>query len=228
MKPAPPRYAESFHRIHNNEMTTDELIGSVTHLLQQLRDGEASAAQQALWERYFRRLAGIARTKLTPAARRSADEEDIALSALNSFFQAAEQGRYPDLRDRTGLWPLLACIATRRALKRNEHEFTAKRGGGQVRGDSGLAVGGEQAGHNGFDHFIGTEPTPDSIVELQELTQRLMGQLENTRLREVAQLKLIGHSNREIASQLAVTERTVERKLARIRHLWLILDEADG
>lgn len=211
-------------------MTTDESIGSVTHLLRQLRDGEADAAQQALWERYFQRLAGIARTKLVPAARRSADEEDVALSTLNSFFKATAQGRYPDLRDRTELWPLLACIAIRRALKLNEREFAEKRGGGTVRGDSALREAtkhGRQGGTNGFDQFIAPEPTPDSVVELQELTGQLLQKLENNRLRDVAQLKLSGHTNREIAEKLEVTERTVERKLLRVRHHWSLLNEAN-
>ena len=211
-------------------MSTEVSIGSVTQLLQQLRDGEASAAQQALWERYFERLAGIARTKLAPVARRAADEEDIALSALNSFFRATEQGRYPELRDRTELWPLLACIAVRRALKLNEREFAAKRGGGTVRGDSAIGEtrkNGRQGDEIGFDHFLSSEPTPDSIVELEELAGRFMRKLENNRLRDVAQLKLSGHTNREIAGKLEITERTVERKLLRIRHHWSMLDEAD-
>lgn len=210
---------------------TTESIGSVTHLLHQLRDGEAGAAQQALWERYFHRLAGIARTKLAPAARRSADEEDIALSTLNSFFKATGQGRYPDLRDRTELWPLLACIAIRRALKLNEREFAEKRGSGTVRGDSAIGQlwkNGRHDDENGFDDFIARDPTPDSIVELKELTGHLLRKLENNRLRDVARLKLSGHSNREISEQLEVTERTVERKLVRVRHYWSMLDEANG
>jgi hypothetical protein len=58
--------------------------GSVTHWLQLLKAGD-SAAAQPLWERYFRRLVGFARTKLQGLPRRAADEEDVALSAFHSL-----------------------------------------------------------------------------------------------------------------------------------------------
>ena len=57
-------------------MNNDDSIGSVTHLLRQLQNGEATHAQQEIWERYFQRLAGFARTKLAAGVRRTADEED--------------------------------------------------------------------------------------------------------------------------------------------------------
>ena len=59
---------------------------SVTHWLHQLAANDDSAAQQQLWNRYFARLAALARTRLTGAPQRDADEEDVVLSAFNSFF----------------------------------------------------------------------------------------------------------------------------------------------
>src|SRR5262245_43324907 len=58
--------------------------GSVTHWLGLLRAGDHAAAQP-LWERYFSRLVGLARAKLQGLPRRAADEEDVALSAFDSF-----------------------------------------------------------------------------------------------------------------------------------------------
>ena len=199
--------------------------GSVTQMLQQLRDGEASMAQQALWERYFRRLAGIARKKLNEAGRRVVDEDDIALSTLDSFFQATEQGRYPDLADRTELWPLLAQIAVCKALKQRERMQAAKRGGGKVRGDSVVDEFHFSGATPGFDRFFSDEPTPDSVAELKEMVHGFMNKLEDESLRSVAELKLSGHTNREIADKLDVSERTVERKLVRTRTFWTMLCE---
>jgi DNA-directed RNA polymerase specialized sigma24 family protein len=210
-------------------MAADVSVGSVTELLQQLRDGEASTAQQALWERYFQRLAGIARMKLAPVASRVRDEEDIALSTLDSFFQATEAGRYPEIGDRTELWPLLAQIAVCKALKHRERELATKRGAGAVRGDSavdGLSWNRSIDAQAGFDQFLSSEPTPDSVAELKELVCNLMQRLENVTLRQVAQLKLSGYANNEIADKLEVSERTVERKLVRIRTLLSMLGEA--
>jgi hypothetical protein len=66
--------------------------GSVTAWISQLKAGEAAAAQP-LWERHFRRLVALARRKLQATPCRAADEEDVALSAFDSFFRAAHRGQ---------------------------------------------------------------------------------------------------------------------------------------
>src|SRR5262249_14633252 len=93
----------SAHRVAPLPMSPE---GSGTHWLGPLKAGDAAAAQP-LWERYFRRLAGLARKKLQGSPRLAADGEDVAQSAFKSFYRGAEQGRFPDLRDRDDLWRLL-------------------------------------------------------------------------------------------------------------------------
>src|SRR5262249_15198784 len=66
------------------------------------------AAAQKLWEGYFQKMVGLARQKLQGLPRRAADEEDVALSAFNSFCLGAGAGRFPQLSDRDSLWPLAA------------------------------------------------------------------------------------------------------------------------
>src|SRR5205085_443432 len=73
--------------------------GSVSHWIRQLQAGDHAAAQK-LWEGYFHRLVGLARAKMRGVSRRAADEEDVALSAFDSFCRGAEQGRFPKLQDR--------------------------------------------------------------------------------------------------------------------------------
>jgi hypothetical protein len=65
--------------------------GSVTHWLARLQAGEDEAAR-LLWDRYFQRLVGLARKRLQGTPFRSADE-DVALSAFDSFCRAAQEGR---------------------------------------------------------------------------------------------------------------------------------------
>src|SRR5947209_3676484 len=79
--------------------------GSVTHWIGQLKAGEAAAAQP-LWEGYFQKMVQLARGKLQGLPRRAADEEDVALSAFDSFCRGAGAGRFPQLSDRDSLWPL--------------------------------------------------------------------------------------------------------------------------
>src|SRR3954465_6949521 len=95
--------------------------GSVTRWLAPLQAGDPAAAQQ-LWERYFRRLVGLARTKLRGAPRRAADEEDVALSAFDSFCRHAEAGRFPRLADRDSLWRLLVTVTARKAAHQARDE----------------------------------------------------------------------------------------------------------
>src|SRR5947209_526174 len=106
-------------------MPTD---GSVTRWLGRLQTGDPAAPQQ-LWERYYRRLVALARTKLRDAPGLASDEEDLALSAFNSFFQGAGEGRFPQLGDRSNLWRLLVVITARKACNLKRDGRRQKRSG---------------------------------------------------------------------------------------------------
>src|SRR5437773_1049298 len=116
--------------------------GSVSQWIARLKTGEEAAAQH-LWEGYFRRLVDRARRKLAGTPLRSADEEDVALSAFDSFCRGAAQGNFPRLDDRDDLWQLLVLIADRKAVDLVHHERRPRRGGGKVLGEADLAAGGE-------------------------------------------------------------------------------------
>ena len=190
---------------------------SVTFWLERLKSGDRDAVPQ-LWERYFPRLMRLARRRLEGSPRRAADEEDVVLSAFNSFCQRVEQGRFPQLEDRTDLWRLLAVITSRKALKLAEANRRVKRGGGQVRGESVfLGAAEEQAGIHGV---ADEQPTPDFAVQMAEEIRRLLDRLDDPKLCEMALLKLEGYSNEEIAERLQCALRTVERRLRGIRAIW--------
>src|SRR5271167_100732 len=105
--------------------------GSVTSCLNQVKDGDPAAIQQ-LWERYFERMVGLARGKLRTTPRLAAYEEDVALSAFDSFFRAVQHGRFPKLHDRDDLWQILVFLASRKSHKLIRTERRKKRGGGNV------------------------------------------------------------------------------------------------
>ena len=109
-----------------------------TKWIEQLAEGNEEAAQR-LWETYCRRLVGLVRKKLADAPRRVADEEDMVLSAFNSFFRRAAEGEFPKLADGDGLWKLLMTIANRKAVAHLRYVHRQKRGGGAVRGESAFA-----------------------------------------------------------------------------------------
>jgi DNA-directed RNA polymerase specialized sigma24 family protein len=188
--------------------------GSVSHWLGLLQGGDAAAAQP-LWERYFQRLVGLARRKLQGAARQVADEEDVALSAFDSFCRSAQGGRFPQLGDRDDLWRLLVLLTARKASHLRRDQGRQKRGGGVQQGE---APGGTEAA--ALEEVLGREPSPQFAAEVAEECRRLLAGLGDPDLEAVALWKMEGYENAEIAAKLGCAPRTVERRLQLIRQLW--------
>jgi RNA polymerase sigma factor (sigma-70 family) len=186
--------------------------GSVTRWLGQLQEGDPAAARQ-LWERYFRRLVGLARKKLQGAPCRAADEEDVALSAFDSFCRCAEAGRFPQLADRDGLWRLLVTITARKAAHQVRDEGRRKRGGGAARLTNADA-------ESVLEEVLSREPSPEFAAEVAEECQRLLRRLGDKELEAVALKRMEGYTVEEIAKLLSFAPRTVKRKLALIRTIW--------
>jgi len=186
--------------------------GSVTRWLGQLQRGDSEAAQQ-LWQRYFLRLVGLARKRLKGAPRRAADEEDVALSAFDSFCRNAEAGRFPQLTDRDSLWRLLMVLTARKASHLRRDEGRQKRGGG-------VTVSGESEEDHLLDQVLSREPSPDFAAQVADEYQRLLRSLGNAELESVALGRMEGYTVDEIAARLGCAPRSVKRKLQLIRGIW--------
>jgi DNA-directed RNA polymerase specialized sigma24 family protein len=184
----------------------------VTQWIAALKQGDQAAAQ-GLWEAYFRRLVGLARARLRDAPRRIADEEDVALSAFDSFCRGVQAGRFPRLDDRHDLWQILVLITVRKAINLRNYEARRSRGMGKTESLTDLTPEGVEA-------IGGDGPTPELAAQFAEEYQRLMDQLGDPGLQRVATFKLEGYTNEEIAARLGCVVSTVERKLARIRKVW--------
>jgi DNA-directed RNA polymerase specialized sigma24 family protein len=191
---------------------------SVTQWIHQLKNGDPAAAQ-ALWEHYFHRLVTLARARLRGTPCRVADQEDVALSAFDSFCRGLRQGRFPQLLDRDNLWELLIVITARKAINQIQRERRQKRGGGAVRGDSAFGPP-DDSGEAGFAGLQGNEPSPDFAAEIAEAYQRLLHKLGDDELRRIAVCKLEGWTNSDIAEQLGCAISTIERRLRLIRTIW--------
>jgi DNA-directed RNA polymerase specialized sigma24 family protein len=193
-------------------------VGSVTVRLPGLKEGDQKIIQ-SLWEDYFRRLVVLARRRLQGVPRGAADEEDVALSAFDSFCRGAEEGRFPRLNDRHDLWQLLVLIARRKAFNLAKHERTQKAGGGRVVHMSVLSTR-QDRDEAAFARLIGREPDPAFAAQVAEDCRRLLALLAEAQLRDVAVWKLEGYTNVEIANKLGRAVSTVERKLDKIRAIW--------
>ena len=180
---------------------TTEPDGSVTRWIGDLvASDDADSAAQKLWERYFDRLVHLARDRLRAGPRGPADAEDAALSAFDSFCRGAAAGRFPRLRDRDGLWPLLVTLTVRKASDQIRRERRLKRGGGKVRGEQELGRAGPDDGF-GLDEIVGREPTPELAAMMAEQYVHLLGCLADETLRRIAAWKLEGDSNETIAAR---------------------------
>ena len=193
---------------------------SATVLLEQLKAGPDPAAAQAVWRQYFDRLTALAGRRLTARTRRAADEEDVALSALDSFFRGVADGRFPRLDDRDDLWQVLVLLTERKAIDRVRRETAAKRGGGAVRGDSVFARPDDSGLGGGADQVAESGPSPEFAALFADECGWLLRRLGDADLVQVALLKLEGHTNEEIAARIGRTVRSVQRKLDTIRTVW--------
>jgi RNA polymerase sigma factor (sigma-70 family) len=195
--------------------------GSVTRWIGDLKSGDQDAAKQ-LWHRYFENLVRMAQRRLDRGPRRGAceDGEDAALSAFHSLCRGAAGGRFGGLNDRDDLWRLLVVITARKALDQIQRQRRVKRGGGRVVDEAALA--GEEGGEGlGLDAVVGREPTPEFASLIADEIRDRLDALGNDTLRQVALLRMEGHSNEEIAERLGCVARSVERKLALVRRMWL-------
>ncbi|QEH33203.1 RNA polymerase sigma factor [Aquisphaera giovannonii] len=191
--------------------------GSVTLWIGDLKGGDPRAAQK-LWERYFATLVGLARARLRDARRAAADEEDVVLSAFDSFFAQASSGRFPRLDDREDLWKVLVTITRRKVADQLEREGAQKRGGGRLADEAALAGPGRDG--MGLDGFAGAEPSPEfAAMVADECRRRLEGLADDT-LRSIALLRMEGYTNEEVAAKLGIGLRSVVRKLDLIRKSW--------
>jgi RNA polymerase sigma factor (sigma-70 family) len=189
--------------------------GSVTVWITRLKAGDTVAAEQ-LWEIYYRRLVGLARQRLRGQPRAAADEEDVALSAFDSFFRGVERNQFPRLNDRHDLWQLLVCLTARKASHLIRHENALKRPIGSAVQQASTR---DEDGADVLTELIGREPTPEFAAQVAEESRLLLNGLD-ANLRAVALAKMEGYTNAEIAVRVEVSERTVERSLAVIRKLW--------
>ncbi len=192
--------------------------------LAKLQQGDAEGAEQ-LWQQYFSRLLSVAKKRMDCLPRRAFDEEDFVISAMASFVEGARAGRFPKLADETDLWRLLVTITLRKVGAQRRHFYTAKNNHGGVRGESVFIGNDDTAPLAGLAHVTGGEPTPEFAAEVNEELRRLFERLDDPLLVEIAQWKMEGFNNEEIAIKLDRNTRTVERKLALIRDCWSTANE---
>ena len=192
--------------------------GSVSRLITDLKNGDHEAARQ-IWQRYYENIVRLARSRMREVPRAMADEEDAALSILNSFFCGAAAGRFPILENREDLWRILMTITTRKAIKLAQYEGRLKRGGRKVL-DEARMVAASMESNGALDQIPSREPSPEMAALVVDECQRLFDVLPDESLRMVAQFRLDGYTDAEIAKSMNCGLSTIERRVRTIRKVW--------
>ncbi len=205
--------------------------GSITRWLEGLKAGRPEAFE-AIWDRFYARVLNVARRRLLRGPHQAVEDgEDVAQSAMHGLFAGSVQGRFDKLGDRSDLWQLLAAITVKKVLGRRQWYGRSKRAGRPVSPDLTARSTPRDSVLDPADYLaqaISNEPTPDLAAMFRDQLERLQGALTDPTLRQIAEWRIDGLTNAEIAKKLGRATRTVERKLELIRLVWeKIGDEPD-
>jgi hypothetical protein len=181
-----------------------------------MEQGEEDAAHR-LWDRYSGDMLAVARRRMQRLKQRDiVDEDDIVISAFATVCLAARKGQLKSVLNRTDLWGLMVVATLQKIGQRVQYVDAGKRNSDLVLGQ---AEGLDEFGSR-LERLVHDAPGPQSEVMHQDLTEQLLARLPNADLRAVAVLRLAGHTNEEIASELGFTRRTIQRMLNLIRLRW--------
>jgi DNA-directed RNA polymerase specialized sigma24 family protein len=197
---------------------------SVTCLLEILQSHDDSHVQHQIWQRYYSRLVNCVASRLDRKFCGTADEDDVVLSAMHSFFDGVAEGRFPRLDDRDSFWNLLLTIAYRKAIKQNKHAMRLKRGAGRILNETAFrADDGDSALESPIANAESSPTEEEIAVAAEQMTEGLGDEV----LRQIVFLKLQGYTDKEVAGKLGVVEKTIARKRDRIKAIWSA-DESGG
>jgi RNA polymerase sigma factor (sigma-70 family) len=192
-------------------MPTDN---SFQELMERVQKGDQDAARRIVDE-FFRRLIGLARTRLDGAILQKEGPEEIVNSALKSFFK--RQATKPfELASWESLWGLLATITLRKCGHRVEYYLAQCR---DIRRD--WPQPDPPPGEDPATPWqaIARGPTPAEAAMLRDTMSQLLGELDE-RDRTIVHLILDGWSVPEISEKVGRSEYLIRRVLARIRRRW--------
>ena len=172
-------------------------------LLREWRSGDEAAAE-VLFDRYAIRLVALVASRLNRRYQASIDPSEVVQSAMGSFFDAARHSRI-QVSGSVSLWRLLATFARRKMARSIERQSAIKRGGDQ-----------DQRSLESVELQITSDDEPDSDDEADAFLTTLKTELPND-LFAIVEGLLAGQTQRELAESLGIDERTVRRRLSRVR-----------
>ncbi len=181
-------------------------------LLRHWKAGNEQAAE-IFFDRYAIRLVALVASRLNSRYRASIDPDEVVQSAMGSFFDAAKHSRI-QVSGSVSLWRLLATFARRKMARSIERHSAVKRGGDL-----------QQVTLSEAESMQPKHVEPDSSDAANELLIMLSKEL-STDQQVILERMLSGQTQKEIAEALEVDERTIRRRVGRIRQQLSAMDEA--
>jgi RNA polymerase sigma factor (sigma-70 family) len=171
------------------------------------RAGDPQAARQ-LVDQYLDRLLALAKRRISQRLASRVDPEDIVQSVFRTFFMRAKDGQFK-LKDQDDLCKLLMRITVHKVLKQVEYHTAGKR-------DANLETEQGNRSTERMHELLAKEPTPEAQVEFIDQLEMLLS-MYSPKERKILEMRMNGFSERDIAADLNVTDRTVRRLFERIR-----------
>jgi DNA-directed RNA polymerase specialized sigma24 family protein len=175
--------------------------GSVALAIAQYQSGDGAELGEII-KAYFAQL--LTKARVGVGRFPHSDPEGLAQSAIKSFLQRAKDGKFPELRHRNELVPLLCTIVRRKVAHEFRDQSTEKAGGGNVRNEpeQGLEVESRES-----------DPVEEANCKEWLDFMRANG------LEHEARLIFEGYHYHEIAKKLGSTEAKARRAITRVHKL---------
>lgn len=169
----------------------------------------ASPDDPAAFERFTRRLIGLARAHLDVRLQHKIEPEDVVQSVYRSFYVRYGEELTP-AQGIEGLWPLLTLITVRKCADRVRYYQAERR---NIAREAGPAP---EDRLQPWQEAAGREPTPEHAAVLAETLENLLAGLDADE-RPIIELSLQGYSTQEVSERLGRAERSVRRLRERVR-----------
>jgi RNA polymerase sigma-70 factor (ECF subfamily) len=202
-------------------VTADTSDDDWRRLLEGIRRADPEVLHH-FYAEYAPLLHRLAAQHLTAGIRRRVEPEDVVQSVCRTFLRRASGGQFT-LGDSEELWSLLCAITlnkTRRAIRfhmRRKRDLSRDVRAMPAPDDEGSAC----------TPLPSADPTPAEAAEFSDQLQKLLASLDDEQ-RQVVDLKLQDFTNKEIATKLGSSERTVRRIMKIVQaHLARQLEAAD-